>query len=94
LKFNATFHKFDEIINNLATITPSIPWKLKVGESLKFNATFGEDIRNEAYFISPTGIIQTVNFVPDTAKPSTKIIKAGIPVNMSVSFSYPGTYLI
>ncbi len=46
LRFNATFHKFDEIVTNLTKITPPIPWKLKVRENLRFNATFGEDIKN------------------------------------------------
>ena len=75
-----------------ANINPPIPWRIKVGDKIKFSATFTEDIRNEVYLILPTGKLTKVNFAKNL--PANATVRAGTPLDLEITFANPGTYIL
>jgi hypothetical protein len=77
---------------DVANIQPSIPWRIKMGDKIKFNATFKQNIKNEVYLILPTGKLTKVNFAKNL--PSNSTVRAGTPLDLEITFVNPGTYIL
>lgn len=60
--FEALDHAFD-FTDQKTTLSPEIPWRIKVGEKFQFDLTISEDIRSTVFITEPDSNLRKVSLI-------------------------------